>query len=78
MPFAEDNKDYNVGVMTSGEDHNNLRTAQCLSSTFPNSAVGTSHILPMLLEVHFKDILGFFPKASQSECFLQRWHSISG
>jgi len=62
---GKDKKDYIVRVMTSGgEGHNHLRLVRRLSSTFPDNTLSTSHILPMVLEVQFKDItFGFFPKA---------------
>ena len=62
---GKDNKDYIVRVMTSGgEGHDHLRLVRRLSSTFPDNTLSTSHILPMVLEVQFKDItFGFFPKA---------------
>jgi len=43
------------------EGHNYLRIVQRLSSTFLDNALSNSHILPMVLELHFQDItLGFF------------------
>ncbi|KIM39634.1 hypothetical protein M413DRAFT_29331 [Hebeloma cylindrosporum] len=62
---GKDNKDYIVRVMTSGgEGHNHLRLVRRLSSAFPDNTLSNTHILPMVLEVQFKDItLGFFPKA---------------
>ena len=62
---GKDNKDYIVRVMTSGgEGHDHLRLVRRLSCTFPDNTLSNTHILPMVLEVQFKDItFGFFPKA---------------
>lgn len=62
---GEDKKDYIVRVITSGgEGHNQLCIIRRLSSTFPDNMFSNFHILPMVLEVQFRDItFGFFPKA---------------
>jgi hypothetical protein len=69
---GEDKNDYIVRVITSGgEGHNQLRIIRRLSSTFPDNTFSNCHILPMVLEVQFRDItFGFFPKAQYDLDFL--------
>ncbi|KIM39635.1 hypothetical protein M413DRAFT_447109 [Hebeloma cylindrosporum] len=65
---GKDNRDYIVRVMTSGgQGYNHLRLVRRLSSTFPDNTLSNTHILPMVLELQFKDItFAFFPKAQYS------------
>lgn len=59
----KDNRHYVVRVMSvRGEGLNNLRILRLLSTTSPDNLLSNNHILPMVIEIAYQDIIfGVFP-----------------